>query len=487
MSSQASRPMRSAVPKAQEQGFFDRIFHLSELGTDLRTEIMAGLTTFMVMAYIIFVNPAILTSAKVPDQLTVSAVTTSTALVAGIMTIAMGLATNRAYALAPGMGLNAVVTYQLMGAMGLTAHQAMGVIVAEGIVITLLVVLGIRRYVMEVVPLELKQGISVGIGLFIFFIGLVDGGIVQADPATLVRMGDLTGIPVLITFIGLALTLFLLARNVRGALLWGILGTTIIAIIIRAVTGTNAFPPGVAQLPSRWFAAPDFSRIGDVSFSFFTKLGVITALLIVLSIMMADFFDTMGTLIGVGRQAGYLNEKGEFPQAQRALLVDSLAAIAGGLASCSSATTYIESAAGIGVGGRSGLVSVVTGLLFLLAMPFWPIVGVVPQQATAPALIIVGWMMMGVLSEAEAEAEDGRQIRLGGIDFTNLEIGLPVAATMLLMPLTYNITNGIGAGFVLWTLLKIFRGKARQVHPALYIVSLAFLIYFLRHHFGIAL
>ncbi len=379
----------------EAEGFLDRVFQLRALGTDLRTEVIAGLTTFMVMAYIIFVNPSILSTPTPPDRLPISAVTTSTALVAGIMTIAMGLATNRAYAIAPGMGLNAVVAFQLMGAMGLTAAEAMGVIVAEGLIITILVLLGIRRYVMTAIPLELKQAISVGIGLFILFIGLVNGGIVVPDPATLVRMGDLRGVPVFVTVVGLLMTMFLLSRNVRGALLWGILGATVVAIIARAVTGTEAFPPGVAQLPSQWVAAPDFSRVGDFSFGFFAKLGLLTGILVVLSIMMADFFDTMGTLIGVGRQAGYLDERGELPQAQRALLVDSLAAVAGGAASASSATTYIESAAGVGVGGRSGLVSVVVGILFLLSMPFWPVVGSGPAQATAPALIIGGWMNLG--------------------------------------------------------------------------------------------
>ena len=485
MSGEVSSSPIGGARAARSESILERVFQLRALGTDLRTELMAGLTTFMVMAYIIFVNPGILTAPDTPDKLSISAVTTSTALVAGIMTIAMGLATNRAYAIAPGMGLNAIVAFQLMGAMGLTAAEAMGVIVAEGLIITLLVLLGIRRYVMVAIPLELKQAISVGIGLFILFIGLVNGGIVVPDPATLVRMGDLEGAPVLVTVVGLLLTVFLMARNVRGALLWGILGATVVAIIARAVTGTEAFPPGVAQLPTQWVAAPDFSRVGDFSFGFFAKLGVLTGILVVLSIMMADFFDTMGTLIGVGRQAGYLDEKGDLPQAQRALLVDSLAAVAGGAASASSATTYIESAAGVGVGGRSGLVSVVVGLLFLLSMPLWPLVGIVPAQATAPALIVVGWMMMGVLSQAEAEAEGVKNAAQRGINFADLEVGLPVAVTMLVMPLTYNITNGIGAGFLTWTLVKLFRGKAREVHPVMYVISLAFLVYFLRHNLGL--
>ncbi len=478
------RAQQARVARAgagQPAGFLERVFHLEELGTSVGTEFMAGLTTFMVMSYILFVNPQILSAGKLP----ISATATATALVAGVMTIAMGLATNRAFAIAPGMGLNAVVAYQLIGALGLSAPQAMGVIVAEGIVITVLVLVGLRTYVFNAVPVELKRAISVGIGLFILFIGLKDAGIVVADPATFVKMGNLRGVPMLITGVGLLLTILLLARNVRGALLWGIIGTTIVAIIAKSITGTTQFAPGVAEVPSKWVANPDFSHIGQFSFDFFSKLGLLTGILIVLALMLADFFDTMGTLIGVGSQAGYLNEKGEFPQAQRALVVDSLAAIAGGVASSSSATTYIESAAGVGVGGRSGLVSVVTCILFLLSMPLWPVVGVVPAQATAPALIVVGWMMMGVLSEREQVTADGKVRVTRGIDFTSIEEGLPVVATMVMMPLTFSITNGIGAGFVTWTLVKLFRGKTREIHPAMYVVSVAFLIYFLRSLLGV--
>lgn len=477
--------VRETRARPGEEGLLERFFHLRELGTNLSTELLAGLTTFMVMAYIIFVNPLILGNTDLPDSLPISATTTATALVAGVMTIIMGLATNRAYALAPGMGLNAIVAFQLVGAMGLSMPQAMGVIVAEGLVITLLVLVGVRQFVFNAIPVELKKAISVGIGLFILFIGLVNGGLVVANPSTLVAMGELRGVPILVTAVGLALTILLMARNVRGALLWGIIGSTIFAIIAKAISGTEAFAPGQAVMPTKWIAAPDFSRIGDFSFSFFSELGVLTAVLVVLALMMADFFDTMGTLIGVGSKAGYLNEKGELPQSQKALLVDSLAAVAGGAASSSSATTYVESAAGVGVGGRSGLVSVVAGVLFLLSMPFWPLVGVVPTQATAPALIIVGWMMMSVLTEREEETADGRVVTRRGIDFSNIEEGLPVVATMVMMPLTYNITNGIGAGFIVWTLVKIFRGKFRDIHPAMYAVSLAFLIYFLRSFLGV--
>jgi len=237
---------------------------------------------------------------------------------------------------------------------------------------------------------------------------------------------------------------------------------------------------GIAKLPARWVAAPDFSTLGLFSFGYFARLGALTAVLVVFAIMLSDFFDTIGTLIGVGAEAGYLDERGELPDAQRPLLVDSLAAVAGGAAGASSATTYIESAAGVGVGGRTGLTSVVVGILFLLALPFSPIVGVVPQQATAPALILVGFLMTGVLATRTAVGPDGQRVMTGGIDFGNLAIGLPALATIILMPLTYNITNGIGAGFILYTLIRLVKGEWRQIHPSLYVVTVAFLLYFLR-------
>lgn len=473
-----------------ESNLLERVFRLREWNTTVGTELMAGLTTFMVMAYIIFVNPSILTTTQ--QDASRAGITTATCLVAGIMTLLMGLFTNRAFALAPGLGINAIVAFQLVGAQKLTYAEAMGVIVTEGIVITLLVVVGLRRLVMDAIPEDLKKAISVGIGLFILFIGLVDAGLVRQGQGTPLEMAPLIGWPLLVAIIGLLLTIALMARGVRGALLWGVLGTTAIAIVVNALNGNrlwlvpdSAHPGqfidnGVAEIPTRLLAAPDFSTLGLVSFGFFGKLGILSAVLIVFAILLADFFDTLGTLVGVGGQAGYLKENGELPDAQKPLLVDSLAAVAGGLSGVSSATTYIESAAGVGVGGRTGLTAVVTGVLFLLAMPFWPLVGAVPTQATAPALILVGFLMTGVLARRETITADGSRIMTGGIDFTNLAIGLPALATIILMPLTYNITNGIGAGFLLYTLIRLVKGEWRAIHPALYIISAAFLFYFLR-------
>ncbi|HET8521820.1 MAG TPA: NCS2 family permease [Thermomicrobiales bacterium] len=473
-----SEGAEGTVARATGSGWLETRFHLRENGTTVQTEVMAGLTTFMVMSYIIAVNPSILNRGG--SGLPVREVATVTCLVAGIMTIAMGLYTNRALALAPGLGLNAIVSFTLADQMGLGFPAAMGVVVTEGVVITILVLLGIRQYVMDAVPLVLKKAISVGIGFFILFIGLVDAGLITfilpsegitGTTGSLLSLSPLNTWPIFVTLLGLTITIVLYARGVKGAILIGIVASTIIAFLV---------PGNVATWPDNPFAGPNFSLIGNVSFDYWSKLGFLTAVLVVFSLMLADFFDTMGTLVGVGSEAGYLDENGNFPDANKPLLIDSLAAAAGGLMSASSATTYVESASGVAVGGRTGLVSVVTGVLFLIALPFVNLVQAVPQAATAPALIFVGFLMVGVLTERETMTADGKVIRTRGIDFNNIEEGLPIVLTMLLMPLTFSITNGIGAGFVSYVLVKLARGKARDVHPGVYLVALAFLIYFLR-------
>ncbi|MDP9364201.1 MAG: NCS2 family permease [Chloroflexota bacterium] len=462
-----------ARPGTGGGGALERLFRLREHGTNARTELLAGLTTFVVMSYIIAVNPGILSAAG----LDVRATATSTCLVAGVLSIAMGLYSNRAFALAPGLGLNAIVAFTLVGQLGLTPAEAMGVVVLEGLIITALVLLGVRRYVLDIVPRALNQAISVGIGFFILFIGLTNAGLITFIPGEngtsdgLLALTPLNTWPIFVVMLGLLTTIVLIARGVRAGILIGIAVATLAAFLV---------PGEVATFPDRPLAGPDFGLVGEFSFGFFAKLGVLSALLAVFSFGLADFFDTMGSLIGVGAQAGYLDENGDLPGAQRPLLVDSLAAAVGGAASASSATTYIESAAGVSVGGRTGLVAVTTGALFLLALPFVGLVTAVPTVATAPALIVVGFLMVGVLSERTRRTETGEVVRESAIDFGNIEEGLPVVLMMLLMPLTFNITNGIGAGFVSYVLIKLARGKAGEVHPALWVVAGAFLLYFLR-------
>lgn len=448
----------------------DRLFRFSERGATVGMELMGGLTTFMVMSYIIFVNPAILSFSGIkalegqgpPFAATLAA----TCLVAGILTITMGLVANYPLALAPGMGLNAVVAFQLVVGMKLPWPAAMGVIFLEGVAITILVLTGLREAVMNAIPLSLKQAISVGIGLFILFVGLVGGGFAKPGPPGVpVTLGDLTTAPVAVALAGLLLTLWLQAARVRGALLIGILLATGVATAVNAVTGGTAFPsPGQAIIPSKIVGLPDLSTLGaGLNLEVFGRLGIATAVMTIFSLMLSDFFDTLGTVIGIGGEAGWLDRDGRLPRLGRVLLVDSLAAAAGGVASASSATTYVESAAGIAEGARTGLASVFTGLCFLLALFFAPVAGVVPLQATAPALIVVGYLMCKLV----------REIPLG-----DLEEGFPALLTIAVMPFTYSITNGIGAGFIAYCFVKLVRGKRAEVHPMMYGVALAFLVYF---------
>ena len=448
----------------------ERWFDLRAKGTTVGTEILAGVTTFMVMAYIIFVNPAILNFSGIKELQGLgpgfAPTLAATCLVAGAMTMLMGLASNYPFAVASGMGLNAVVAFQLIVGMKLPWSAAMGVIFLEGVIITILVLTGFREAVMDAIPLSLKRAIGVGIGLFILFIGLFSGGLVKPGPPGVpVTLGDLKSLPVLVTLIGLFLTVALMALRVKGALLIGILLTTLVAIVVNAASGYTAFTlPGVAVVPSRILAWPDFSTFGrGLDVSIFWRAGAMAAILTIFSIVLADFFDTMGTVIGIAGEAGWLDEKGKLPRLNRILLVDSLAAAFGGFSSASSATTYIESAAGVSEGGRSGLTSVVTGLLFFLALFFSPVAGVVPPQATAAALIVVGYLMCSIVKD---------------IPFKDFEEGFPALMTLVVMPFTYSITNGIGAGFVTYAFIKLIRGKAHELHGMMVTAAVAFVIYF---------
>jgi AGZA family xanthine/uracil permease-like MFS transporter len=438
----------------------------------VRTEILAGLTTWLTMAYILFVNPQIL--GTIPDnQGTVLAfpqVLTVTALAAGVMTIAMGIFGKYPFAIAAGLGLNAFVTFTLVGQLGLTWPQAMGVIVIEGVVISILVLTGLRQMIMDAIPLDLKLAIGIGIGLFLAIIGFVNGGIVVAGQGTVLTINpDLTTLRILVFLLTLGLTAALIARNVRGAILIGIAFGTFAAMIINIGWGDkhiwDAVGPSVAQIPSDVVASPEFALVGKFNFGVFSVLSFWTAIAAIVSVMLSDFFDTMGTAVGLGKEAGLLDDQGRLPGIKRVLLVDGIAAAVGGAVSSSSNTTYIESGAGIGDGGRTGLTSIVVGVLFLLAMFFSPIAGVVPPEATAPALIIVGYLMMK---------------SVGDINWRDPAMGIPALLTITLMPFTYSITNGVAAGFVSYTVIKVLQGKAREVHPLTYIVSLLFIGYFVR-------
>jgi AGZA family xanthine/uracil permease-like MFS transporter len=474
----------ASLAESARRSMLDAHFRFSENGTTLWRDTVAGATTFIVMSYIIFVNPSILSFAGVEGLegtgLPFDGVLASTCLVAGVMTIIMGLVTNRAYAIAPGLGLNAVVAFTLVATEGLGFPEAMGIVVMEGAAVTLLVLLGMREKVMRAIPLELKKAIAIGIGLFIAFIGLVNAGIITAGDGTLVTLTTFETWPSLVAVFGIVLAIVLRARGVRGDLLIAIVATTVFATIVNWATDYSAYTqPGIARWPDDVAQSPNFGLVGEFSFDSFATVGIVTTLAFVFALFLADFFDTMGTLVGVGKQAGYLDANGEMPDIKKPLLVDSVAAMAGGAASASSATTYIESGAGVGVGGRTGWVSIVTGLLFFPFMFFAPLIGMVPPQATGAVLIIVGWLMAGALVDVEAEAETGRERAIAGIDFSNFALGLSALLAIIMMPLTFSITNGIGFGFISYVVIRVAQGEARKVHPLMYAAAAAFTLYFL--------
>ena len=437
----------------------DSFFKFTERGTNVGTEIRAGVTTFLVMVYIVALNPAIIAGPMGLDPVAVAA---GTALVAGIMTLAMGLITNYPFALAAGLGLNAAVAFGLVLGLGMTAAQAMGVIVIEGLIISLLVIVGLREAIMNAVPLGLKRAIGVGIGLFILFIGFWDGGMIVgvtpefAPPPPPLAFQFPTDPADFVFLAGLLLTFALWTLKVRGALIISIAATTILAIIT-----------GVQAIPDEFVWTPSFSTLGlglqDLAGIFTIEAGVLAAILAIFTIMLSDFFDTMGTVTGISAEAGLAEEDGTVPGVGRVLLVDGLAAAVGGAAGVSSNTTYIESAAGVGEGGRTGMTAVVVGLLFLAAIFLAPIVQIIPLVATAPALVLVGYLMF---------------TQIGEIDVRDIYIGLPALLIMILMPLTFTITIGIGAGLVVWVFLKVIGRQARDVHWLMWIVFLAFLVYF---------
>jgi adenine/guanine/hypoxanthine permease len=483
-------------------GVLERWFRIEQRGSTLAREVRGGVVTFFTMAYIVVLNPLIIGFAQDADgqylggaEPNLAAIAAGTSLAAGVLTILMGVVANFPLALATGLGLNAFVAFSI--ASGMTWADAMGLVVLEGLVILVLVLTGFRKAVFHAVPTQLKTAISVGIGLFIALIGFFDAGFMtrpvaaSSPPVELGIGGVLTGWPVAVFAFGLLLMIGLYVRRVKGAILIGILATTVLAIVVEAVvqagsqvynaeTNTIENPEGwglnAPVAPEQWLGLPDLSLLGRFDLlGSFERAGVIAALLFVFTLLLADFFDTMGTMTAIGAEAGLLDEEGNPPAAQRILVVDSLAAAAGGAAAVSSNTSYIESASGVGEGARTGLASVVTGVLFLLSMFFAPLVEVVPYEAATPALVLVGFLMM-------------TQVR--SIDWDDVEIAIPAFLTIVLMPFTYSVTAGIGAGFITHVLIKTVRGRAGQVHPLLWVVAALFVAYFgiepIRAVFGVA-
>ncbi|MCU0275648.1 MAG: NCS2 family permease [Acidobacteria bacterium] len=425
------------------------LFKLKEKRTTVGREVMAGAVTFMAMAYIIFVNPKIL-AAAMGEEL-VPALAVATCFGAGIMSILMGVFSNYPFALAPGMGLNAFLAFGIVMGMKVSWQTAMGIIFLEGVVITVLVLTHVREGVMNAIPLDLKRGIGVGIGLLIALIGLQNAKLVVPAAGTMIAFGKI-GPESLVAVLGLLATAFLMVKKVRGAFLIGILLSTAMAVIAGLVRLPSSLVAGVKPEYFSTFFALDISGALHLAL-----LGTIFAFLI------TDFFDTMGTIVAVGEQAGFMDDAGRLPRLKNILLVDSLAALCGGLFGCSSVTTYVESAAGVGAGGRSGLTAVVTGLLFLLAVFFTPLVAIVPAFATAPALVLVGFLLISGV----------RAIR-----WEDATTALPVFLVIALIPFTFSISKGIGCGFISYVLLKLLAGRIRDVHPLMAVVAILFAVDF---------
>ncbi|MGB3827985.1 MAG: NCS2 family permease [Ornithinimicrobium sp.] len=478
--------MATTVDESRSSGI-DTYFKISERGSTLGREIRGGVVTFFTMAYIVVLNPLII--GTVPDGTgefladgDLGMIAAATALVAGVLTIAMGVVANFPLALATGLGLNAFVAFGIANLEGMTWADAMGLVVLEGLIILVLVLTGFREAVFKAIPGQLKVAISVGIGLFITIVGLVDAGIVRKPaggpvPVELGVAGSLAGWPTLVFVVGLLSIVVMWARRVQGAILIGIVGTTVLAVVVEAIaqigtqtdeTGAVVNPTGwgltAPQLPETLVRVPDFGLLGQFSLlGSFDAIGAVSVFLLVFTLMLADFFDTMGTMVAVGAEGGLLDENGNPPNTRRILVVDSLAAAAGGAGSVSSNTAYIESAAGVGEGARTGLASVVTGILFLLATFFTPLVEIVPYEAATPALVMVGFLMMQ---------------QVNGIDWDDLEFAFPAFLTIVLMPFTYSITAGIGAGFVTYVVLQVVRGKAAGVHLLMWVIAALFVVYF---------
>ncbi|MGI9199117.1 MAG: NCS2 family permease [Candidatus Nanopelagicaceae bacterium] len=466
----------------------DNLFKISERGSTVGREVRGGLVTFFTMAYIVALYPLILGFVKDADGKFLGGgdapnlplIAAATALVAGVLTILMGFVGNFPLAIATGLGLNSFVAYGI--ATKMTWADAMGLVVLEGLIITVLVLTGFRQAVFKAVPQQLKYAISVGIGLFIALIGLVDAGFVRRTatgpvPVQLGDGGNLVGWPIVVFIVGLMLMIGLMVKKTKGALLIGIISATVLAIIVESAfkIGPNFVAPdkvnpkgwglNVPALPEKIVASPDFSLLGQFNLlGSFSRISAVAAILLVFTLLLSDFFDTVGTVTAIGHESNLIDKDGNVPNNDRILLVDSLAAVAGGASGISSNTSYIESASGVGEGARTGLASVVTGICFLLTTFLSPLVAVIPYEAATPALIVVGFLMMTQIKD---------------IDWADMGIAMPAFLTIILMPFTYSISVGIGAGFVSHVVIRFVQGRRKDVHPLLLVVAALFMVYFL--------
>jgi adenine/guanine/hypoxanthine permease len=458
----------------------DRFFEISARGSTVATEVRGGLVTFIAMAYIIVLNPIILSGADDVDGHTLAfdQVSATTSLTAGVMTILFGLIARLPFAFAAGLGINSFVATTLVGT--LTWPEAMGLVVINGLIIVILAATGLRKLVFDAVPMQLKLAITAGIGLFLLFIGLVDAGFigstgVASPPIGLGAggLGSIGTVPTVVFVFTLLLTGVLVVRRVRGGILIGLVAGTLVAVAIEAIwhLGSAVEKPGgwslsVPTLSGSPFALPDLSLVGEFTLhGSFGRIGVLAATMFVFTLVFANFFDAMGTFTGLAREAGLADDQGTFPRLRSALIVEGAGAVAGGATSASSNTVFIESGAGIEDGARTGLANLVTGTLFLAAMFISPLASIVPTEVAAAALVIVGAMMVSQLRH---------------IEISEFSVALPVVLTVATMPFSYSIANGIGVGFIAWVVMRSAAGKAREISPLLWVVAAGFLVYFAR-------
>ena len=457
----------------------DGFFEISERQSTIAAEIRGGVVTFIAMAYIIVLNPIILSSAEdvAGNSLEFAQVSATTSLAAGVMTILFGVVARLPFAFAAGLGINSFLATTVVGS--LTWPEAMGLVVINGLIIVLLAATGLRRLIFDAVPMQLKLAITAGIGLFILFIGLIDAGFIGSTGLASPPVGLGTGgtgsistVPTVVFVFTLLVTGILVARRVRGGILIGLVAGTLVAVVIEAIwhLGPAVERPGgwglsVPTLTGSPFALPDLSLVGEVSVDSFGRIGVLAATMLVFTLVFANFFDAMGTFTGLSREAGLADAQGTFPRLRSALIVEGVGAVVGGATSASSNTVFIESGAGIEEGARTGFANLVTGVLFLAAMFIAPLASIVPTEVAAAALVIVGSMMASHLRH---------------IDISEFSVALPVVLTVVTMPFSYSIANGIGIGFIAWVVLRSATGKAHEISPLLWIVAGGFLVYFAR-------
>lgn len=474
-------PVKQPVADSTSSSFLEGYFKITERGSSIMQEVRGGIVTFFSMVYILVLNPIILSG---PDSTgaylgggtepNITAIAAATALIAGVMSILMGAAANFPIALAAGLGLNGMIA-GFVQIPGMTWADGMGIVVIEGIVIVALVLTGLREAIFRAVPKFLRSAISVGIGLFIAFIGLVNAGIVRpgvSTPVSFAVNGSISTWPLVVFVVALLTIIILMIRKIKGALLYGIVTGTVLATIIENIAGLGKVGPEnpggwgltVPAFPGNPIQIPDFSTVGQFSLiGPFQKVGIIAVVVLTFSIMLADFFDTLGTMVAVGTEAGLVDDKGQLPRTRQILLIDSLGVVAGGMGGISTNTSFVESSTGVAEGARTGLASIVTGIAFLFATFLSPLFAIVPTEAAAPALVVVGFLIMQQVAE---------------IPWEDLRISIPAFMAIVFMPFTYSITVGIGIGFIIHVIVELVMGNAKKVHPLMYLTSGVFLIYF---------